>query len=367
MQVILSVDALKRPLTGIGRYTWELATRLHQCADVSGLQFYCNGHWVDDLECILDHGRVAPRSLRVPKHVRRLYWAHAGRRSVFHSPNFLLPPQVANGISTVHDLSVLKFPDTHPAERVRQFERSFLTTLGVAKHIITPSETVRREVMEYFGWPAARITAIHNGVPAGFAPKDPIVLQAYLQQFGLLLKRYTICVSTIEPRKRVDRLIRAYRALPQSIRSNVPLVLVGDKGWRSEDIHEEIEQATREGWLHYLGFVDEAAIPYLYAGAMQVVYPSIYEGFGLPVAEAMACGVPVITSNQSCLPEIAAGAAALVDPDDQQAFTETLERCLTDEGWREQARTQGLQTATRYSWDVCAARTVEVYRSLDIG
>ncbi len=367
MQVILSVDALTRPLTGIGRYTWELASRLRRCSDVSGLQFYCNGHWVDDLERVLEQGRVAPRSLKVPKHVRRLYWSHASRRAVFHSPNFLLPPQVAHGISTVHDLSVLKFPETHPAERVRQFERSFLTTLGVAKHIITPSETVRREVMDYFGWPAARITAIHNGVPSGFGPKDAAVLQPYLQQFGLQPQRYTICVSTIEPRKRVDRLIRAYRALPLAMRRSTPLVLVGDKGWRSEDIHEEIVQASREGWLHYLGFVDEEAIPYLYAGALLVVYPSIYEGFGLPVAEAMASGVPVITSNQSCLPEVAAGAAALVDPDDQVAFTAMLERCLSDERWREEARALGLQVAAGYTWDACAARTVGVYRALDLG
>jgi glycosyltransferase involved in cell wall biosynthesis len=142
------------------------------------------------------------------------------------------------------------------------------------------------------------------------------------EAYGLSHGSYSLCVTTIEPRKRIDSLLAAYARLPEKLRVVYPLILVGGKGWRSEHLHQAIDAAANAGWLHYLGFVPEDDLPALYAGARLFVYPSSYEGFGLPVIEAMASGVPVVTSNRSCLPEIASGAAKLVDPDD-------VENCQT--------------------------------------
>lgn len=365
MRVILSVDALVPPLTGIGRYSWELASRLGQVPGVAQLRYYREGNWVANPASLVQGGHATPprnrRKLKPPRWARDWYWQRACKGQVFHAPNYFLPPCAENGVVTVHDLSVFKFPQTHPAARVAQFERSFRQTLGLASHLITDTEAVRQEVMAFFGWPAERVTAVPLGVAPEFRPRSAGELSGHLQRYGLTAGAYTLCVSTIEPRKRIDALLSAYQRLPVNLRAAYPLVLVGGRGWHSEALHAQIDAAQREGWLRYLGFVPGDDLSLLHAGARLFAYPSIYEGFGLPVAEAMASGVPVLTSDRSCLPEVAAGAARLVNPDDGDALAEALEDGLINTAWRAQAVARGLQVAGRYSWDACARRTVGIY------
>lgn len=362
--MILSVDALSPSLSGIGRYTWELASRLGQMSGVEQVRYCRSGRWVDDPAVLLSQDvQKAKRRFKYPRWAKNWYWRRACNGQVFHAPNYFLPPYVEGGVVTVHDLSVFKFPETHPVERVRQFEKSFRQTLDVAAHLITDTEVVRQEVIEFFGWPAERITAVHLGVASGFAPRSASELTPALQRYGLRANGYSLCVSTIEPRKRIDSLLEAYARLPEEMLVAYPLVLVGGKGWRSEHLHGLIDKGQNAGWLRYLGFVNEDDLPALYAGASLFVYPSIYEGFGLPVVEAMASGVPVVSSDRSCLPEVAAGAARLVNPDDSDALVVSIREALTDIGWRQQAITNGLQVASRYNWDECVRKTVDVYRT----
>lgn len=363
MRVILSVDALAPSLTGIGRYTWELASRLGQMPDVEQVRYYRSGHWVDEPAALLRAAtQKHKRRFKYPRWAKDWYWRRACRGQVFHAPNYFLPPYIENGVATIHDLSVFRFPETHPVERVKQFEKSFQQTLDVAAHLITDSEVVRQEVIEFFSWPAERITSVHLGVSSRFAPRSAAELTPALQRYRLTLGGYSLCVSTIEPRKRIDSLLEAYARLPEKMLVACPLVLVGGKGWRSEHLHELIDKGQNAGWLRYLGFAAEDDLPALYAGANLFVYPSIYEGFGLPVVEAMASGVPVVTSDLSCLPEVAAGAARLVNPDDSDALAMSIREALTDVEWRRQAVGKGLQVAARYNWDECARQTVNVYR-----
>ena len=140
------------------------------------------------------------------------------------------------------------------------------------------------------------------------------------------------------------------------------MVLVGGEGWRSEHLHEAIDVGQKAGWLRYLGFVPEDDLPALYAGARLFVYPSSYEGFGLPVIEAMASGVPVLSSDRSCLPEITSGAAKFFNPDDAENFITSLEEALTDFTWQQKTISRGLQVSARYNWDECAERTAAVYK-----
>jgi alpha-1,3-rhamnosyl/mannosyltransferase len=301
----------------------------------------------------------------MPRWARAAYWRYAFRGKVFHAPNYLLPQYADNAVVTVHDLSVFKFPETHPVERVRQFERDFSRSMSQARHLITDSHSTRQEVMDYLGWPADKITAVPLGVALQFKPAtDPMRLAATLSGYGLAVGGYTLCVSTLEPRKKIDKLLQAYECLPQSLRERFPLLLVGSYGWLSDHLHQEVARLSGQGWLRYLGFVPEAALPALYAGARSFVYPSTYEGFGLPVLEAMASGVPVVTSNRSCLPELAGGAALLVDPDDVEALVLAVRRCLEDVSWRDAAIVQGLARAKNFSWSECMDQTAVIYRGL---
>jgi alpha-1,3-rhamnosyl/mannosyltransferase len=185
-----------------------------------------------------------------------------------------------------------------------------------------------------------------------------------LQQYALEHGNYSLCVSTIEPRKKIDALLDAYSCLPHDLRRRYPLVLIGSVGWKCEALHQRIERCCAEGWVNYFGYVPEADLPVLYAGARLFVYPSNYEGFGLPVLEAMASGVPVVTSDCSSLPEVAGGAALLVDPDEVDSLADCVQRGLTDEEWRLSASSHGLNVASRFTWDRCVEETVQVYRLL---
>ena len=268
------------------------------------------------------------------------------------------------GVITVHDLSVFRYAETHPAERLAQFERYFRLSVDRAAHIITDSETTRQEVADFLGFDLARITAVPLAASPVFQPRGADATAAALARYDLTPQGYALCVSTVEPRKRITQLLHAWRNLPAAVRSRWPLMVTGGSGWLSDAVRDLMEKGAREGWVRYLGFVPEEDLPLLYAGASLFVYPSVYEGFGLPPVEAMASGVPVVVSNASCLPEVTGGAAMLVEPEDIAGFSRALERALEDESWRRHAIAKGLEVAGRYSWDRCARETVEVYRRL---
>ncbi len=373
LRLILSVDAILPPLTGIGRYAWELASRLPRHSSIDSVRFYSNGRWVADPSSLLQPVAVAAPSGRrkrivIPRWYKNWQVTQDFRRRLFHSPNYFLPASTDMSVATVHDLSVFKFPESHPVARRRHFDRELPRTLARATHLITDSETVRREVIEYFSWPADRITAVPIGVSSCFNPhRSKPMLASTLAQYGLKPGDYALCVSTLEPRKKIDALLIAYRRLPESLRFRYPLVLIGHKGWLSDALHASIDKGQGEGWVRYLGFVSEPELPALYAGARSFFYPSLYEGFGLPVLEAMASGVPVLTSNRSCLPEVSGGAALLIDPDDGDALCHGVEQVLLDDGWRSAARTKGLDVASHLTWENCIKGTLSVYAALAVG
>jgi alpha-1,3-rhamnosyl/mannosyltransferase len=368
VKVILSVEALEPVLSGIGRYTWELASRLPMSLDARDVRFYRNGLWIDDPAALLRHAQSPAKKMawRLPRSIRRWFnpiqLEFNCQGQVFHGPNYFIPACADIGIVTVHDLSVFKFPETHPEARIRHFEREFQSSMDRAVHLITDCESMRKEVMDFLGWPADKITAVPLGVSGDFAVKEASEIDARLKNYGLESGAYVLCVSTLEPRKKIDALLAAYRLLPRAVRELNPLVLVGPTGWLNEQLHQQIKQAEQEGWLRYHGFVNQPDLPYLFAGAKLFIYPSIYEGFGLPVLEAMASGVPVVASNSSTLAEVTQGMALLADPDDHEALKIVFFKALTDEVWRSSARIGGLRIASDLTWDRCVAATIDVYR-----
>jgi alpha-1,3-rhamnosyl/mannosyltransferase len=182
-----------------------------------------------------------------------------------------------------------------------------------------------------------------------------------LNAWGLGYEDYTLFVGTVEPRKNLITLLTAYERLPEKLRMQWPLVIAGNEGWNSKDIHSRMERAATLGWLRYLSFVPQAQLPMLYAGARLFAYPSVYEGFGLPPLEAMASGVPVVCSNVSSLPEVVGDVALGFAPTDVQALCAALAQGLEDESWRSQAKSAGRARSQNFSWQQCAANTLKIY------
>lgn len=385
MKLVLGVDAIFPPLTGIGRYALELATRLPLYQDIAGMRFL-GMSWVTDSSALLPVidsrtpnyqrellGTIRRRISRyewavklygmaVPAWQARLLRRHADH--LYHSPNYFLAPHEGPSVATVHDLSIYRYPETHPSARVLYFEREFRKTLDRADWLITDSEAVRNEVIDMFGWPAERITAVPLGVDASFHPRLVEELVPVLATYGLVPGQYTLCVSTLEPRKNIGRLLAAYGALPADLRKTYPLVLAGGRGWHDKKLLQTLDSAERSGWGRHLGYVPQSDLPFLYAGARATCFPSLYEGFGLPVLESMASGVPVLTSNCSCMPEVAAGSAWLTTPEDVDALREGMQKILFDAEWRTFAIDQGIKKAGMTGWEKCVAGTSAVYRMI---
>jgi alpha-1,3-rhamnosyl/mannosyltransferase len=299
--------------------------------------------------------------------VRRWLGARKLRSSLVHSPNYFLPDFCEAGVITVHDLSVFRYPETHPADRVAAFGRDFHSSLSRASHIITDTHTVRSELIDDYGVAPDRVTAIHLGVDPSFRPRTSDVPAAALRKWGLNAGGYGLCVSTLEPRKNIAELLVAWRALPRELRDRFPLVLCGGAGWRNDALHELVRVGVAENWLRFLGFVEEEVLPQLYAGAALFIYPSNYEGFGLPPLEAMASGAPVMVANRSCLPEVCGAAARYFDPSDAAGFGAAVEANLLDHEWRAAAADAGIERARHFTWQRCVDRTVDVYRSVARG
>ncbi len=386
MKLILSVEALSMQLTGIGRYTWELTSGLPRVLPEDAVRYHHQQRWIPDPQRLLHEPveqaltnvnslqptkkkpwglRRISKWLAKSKRLNKPNWRKQCQGAVFHGPNFFVPDYADKAVITIHDLSVFRFPETHPKERIVQFERNFERSLSKALHIITDSEATRHELISHAGLREQDVTAISLAAGADYRPRTAIAVQEHLSRHGLNYQGYTLCVSTLEPRKKIDVLVAVYRLLPLALRLQYPLVLVGGTGWLSDALHHEIDKAAAEGWLKYLGFIPESELPLLYAGARSFAYPSIYEGFGLPVLEAMASGIPVVTSNRTSLPEVTQGMALHVEPDNSDAFKEALQKSLEDDIWRAAIIPQALDVAGRYSWDRCIRETVAVYHQVD--
>lgn len=361
MQLGLSIEALATDLSGIGRYTWELAQRVPLDSRVNTVKFWRQGRWyADPAPFVL--GETVRRPL-LPRWVVRMEARRSMRNRLFHGTNYFLPEAAEGGVVTLFDLSVMLYPESHPIERVRFFEANLTASLDRAGAIITCSNTIRDEAIALLGVPPERVTVISLGVSTAFRPHTAEELEPVLAHYGLKAGGFGLSVATLDPRKRFKELLAAWQILPLDIRRRWPLVVAGGDGWLSDAIRDQLDRGVTAGWVRRVGFVPDAHLPALYAASALFVYPSTYEGFGLPPIEAMASGVPVVVSNASCLPEITRGAAMMIDPRDIERFTESLTRALTDETWRRNAARQGLYVAGNYSWDTCVEQTVTVYQS----
>lgn len=352
MRIALDTQSTLGRKTGIGQYTRSLLAALRRVAP--------EHEFVE-----LHQSREV--AMRTDRRLRWQQWdvprrAQVARANLLHVPGFDAPLwKPLPVVLTVHDLIGKLFPQNLPPVSRFYWSLWLPFSLRFADEIIVNSECTRRDVMRLAGLPAERIEVVHLGVDEGFRPLAFEEIEARRARYGL--PRHAILyVGTLEPRKGIDTLIDAFAEMVG--RHPHHLLLAGKRGWYWEPILRRVAERRLEDRVRFLDYVAEGDLPALYASASVFAFPSRYEGFGLPVLEAMACGTPVVCSNAGALPEVAGDAALLVPPDKPRALAEALEAVLDDEGLRDSLREKGLQRAGQFTWERTAQGTLRAYQKL---
>ena len=289
-------------------------------------------------------------------------WDWIGPRTdIFHTTKLLNPPRRPRLTAHLHDMTCWLLPEFHQPANVAA-EKHFAERIWKrADGLIAVSESTRRDAVRILGLSPEIIQVIYPGVPQAFFEATGESSAPLCRKYGLA-RPYVLYVGTVEPRKNLDRLLDSWQGLPVAIRESFDLVAAGPEGWQSAETMARLRSST--AGVRYLGYVPEPDLPSLTAGAAVFLYPSLYEGFGFPVAQAMAAGVPVITSNLSSLPEITGGAALLIDPRSVAEIRAALDRLLTSPATRAQLAQAGRVQAQRFRWEICARQSVEFFEKV---
>ncbi len=285
----------------------------------------------------------------------------AGRFDLFHSPDFVLPPLAsAPGLLTVHDLSFMKHPDGALPKLRDWLLRVVPKSVARAAHVLADSESTSRDLQELLHVPAKKITVVGAGVEPRFHPvTDESVLVTVRRKYNLP-ENFVLGVGTLEPRKNFTGLIAAFTQIAADA-PELHLVIAGGKGWLYEPIFAAAEASPARERIHLIGFVADDDLPVLYSMARVFAYPSFYEGFGIPILEAMACGTPVITADNSSLPDIGGDAVRLVNANDSAALAQALVSVYADGELRARYIARGIERAAQFTWKRAAQKLLAVY------
>jgi glycosyltransferase involved in cell wall biosynthesis len=376
MKVGLNATSLLSPLTGIGQYTYQLAKGLQKFKDLELEMFYANG-WstevrdkpikqIRNIKLLLK--KFIPKTYEISRIIQQSYFNERSFdkvKGIYHEPNFLAFDYAGPLVLTVHDLSWIRYPEMHPADRVRNMNKHFQKSLQRASMIITDSQAIKDEIIDMFGVADSRINSIPLGVESLFRPLSVLETQSVLKQHGLSHQQYILAVGTLEPRKNLSSVLLAYMQLPAGIRKHNPLVLVGMSGWHTSALEKQMAPLVAAGEIRQLGYLEREDLAVVIAGALTLVYPSIYEGFGLPPLEAMTCGVPVIASNVSSLPEVVGNSGLLVNPHDIDDIAKAMETMITAPDIRAASAQKALARSKEFSWDSCVDQTMSIYRQVE--
>jgi glycosyltransferase involved in cell wall biosynthesis len=302
----------------------------------------------------------------------RILWEQSLQRRVlarlqpqlYHALAFVSPPQLSMpSVVTVYDLSFIHYPQALGRARRWYLETFTPRSCQQAQRIIAISRSTAQDVSQTFGIAPDKISVAVPGVDPRFSPLPAKQVQAFRAQQGLP-ERFFLHLGTLEPRKNLVLLIQAYADLPAQVRHHTPLILAGGRGWDYDPIFQAIERYGLQDQVRYVGYVNSADLPLWYNAALALVYPSLFEGWGLPVVEAMACGCPIIVSDSASLPEAAGQAGLCLPAHDQAAWSAALRRASDDSQWRAGSRQDGLQRARQFTWQQTAQATLTAYREV---
>ena len=376
MRIAIDYTAALHQGAGIGRYTRELVRALARL-DRENEYVLC---WARDagdppppedvpVRSVLRRWPLTERTLIWLWHRLRIpLWAEllTGSVDIFHSPDFTLPPLLrAKGVLTIHDLSFLRVPECADPGQRRYLSATVPRSACRADALLADSENTRRDMVELLGLPPHKITVVYPGVDPRFRPaNDDHESERVRGRYGLS-GPFILALGTLEPRKNLARLLQAYaglRAEAQAGELIPPLAFSGAVGWLVDEVFHLVDALGLHDDVLFLGYVPDEDLPVLLRMASCLVYPSLYEGFGLPVLEALACGTPVVTSRVSSLPEVAGDVAVYCDPRSTADIAQAMRQVLAGEELRQSLSRRGPQQAGRFTWDEAARRVLDVYR-----
>jgi len=382
MKIALDGLPLLTPKTGIGRYTWELGNALNHIQNGPQAHFFYGIHHLHRLKQNLSDKnrknnhilltesfsahhdtRWMPDSIKTTlKNIAALGECRLRRPDLFHATNYTAARFDIPLVVTVHDLSFIRYPQAHFKERLNWIETSFYNTLDRASSIICPSNFTKNELIELVHIPEEDIHVTWYGINRSFKQRNTAEIVFSLNEYNLSPQQYVLSVGTLEPRKNIETLIKAYHMLPAKLQERLPLVIVGIRGWKEKEIYRLIKDERVSGNIRILGYVPENVLPFIFSGASLFVFPSLYEGFGFPPLEAMACGVPTIVSDKASLPEVVGNGAVQLNPQNIEKLSELMELLLTDKRLRRQLIDKGLKRAKIFTWEACAESTYNIYK-----
>jgi glycosyltransferase involved in cell wall biosynthesis len=372
MRIGLDGLALAEIKTGVGHYTFELANALASVAPQDEFSLISPLPYLDTRDDAIEQPlqpNLRLTEAKVNRFSRRRWWAiglplylQRTRLDLFHGTNYDVPlwnrlPTVA----TIHDLSIFLYPEMHEQEVVRRARRLMPTMARRATMIITPSESVKREVCEWLKIEPDKVTAIPHAARRTFRPATTAETAGVSGRLQLA-DNFILYVGTIEPRKNLLMLVRALEEIYRATDLRPQLVITGKVGWLTEEFFSYLKDVDIRERVHFTGYLSDSDLRAVYSLCGVFVYPSSYEGFGLPLLEAMVCGAPVITSRIESLIETAGNAACLVPPGDFRELAQSIVTVLTNSGERNRLSQAGLQRAREFSWESTAAETLKTYR-----
>jgi glycosyltransferase involved in cell wall biosynthesis len=374
--MLIGIDASRATVarrTGTETYSLRLIRSLVGLGSAHRFRLYTNGapsaklFWDDPAP---SNAQVC--AIRFPR-----LWTHLrlSAEMAVHPPNLLFVPahvlpviHPRRSVVTVHDLGYLSYPEAHRAGDRRYLDWSTRWNARQATAVLADSEATKADLVRAYGVDGRKVHVVCLGRDETLAPqRDAGRLAAVRERYGIA-GRYLLYVGTLQPRKNLARIIAAFARLAGNpALDGVQLVLAGKKGWLYQDLFAQVMRAGLAGRVLFPGYIADEDLPALLSGALGFVFPSLYEGFGIPVLEAGACGVAVITSNTSSLPEVAGDAALLVDPHDVDAIAAAMYRLVTDDALRAELARRGLENIKRFSWEKCARETLAVLVEAGIG
>lgn len=369
-KIVINTTSLLSKLTGIGQYTYNLSKELLKLGHYE-YSFFYGMKFSSELRAnlasaILNTGSLLreyfPYSYVLRRFIQNSSFKRGDKFDIYHEPNNILLPFNGPSVLTVHDLSWIRYPNSHPKERLRHMDVFFEAGLIKSSKIITISNFVKRELIDVFGINPSKIIVTHLGVDSFFKTRSSTETISVMNKYGLTHGSYWLSLATLEPRKNIKLILNAFLCLPDAIKKRCPLVIVGMPGWNVDNLIDDIKLTSN---IITLGYLPRADVAILTSAATALLYPSIYEGFGLPPLEAISSGVPVLISNQSSLPEIIGDAGVMVNPDDVEGASLAMQKLYICEDFRNELISKGLKRSLYYSWQKCAEQTLNVYKSFN--
>jgi glycosyltransferase involved in cell wall biosynthesis len=362
----VAIDARKLHDFGIGTYIRNLLRHLARIDQDTEYVLLCRDadlHVPDQLGENFRAVRETSRNYSLREQVHIPYVLMRERPDVYHAPHYVLPPAVpCRSVVTIHDTIHLAFPQYLPNRGAYAYARSLMwAATKRSDRILTVSESSKRDIIHYFNVDPEKIVVVYNALDERFSTEPPAEEIARVRERFQLDHGFVLYVGNIKPHKNLVRLIEAFDGLRREGFDDLKLLIIGDEISKWPALRRAVHRLKLHKHVRFLGFQSDETLASLYRLAAVFVFPSLYEGFGLPPLEAMASGTPVVTSNVSSLPEVAGDAAVLVDPYDTTAIKEGIKRVLIDPTLREELRRKGLQRAREFSWERSVGRTREIY------